>query len=254
MKNLLSFTEGFYPSEWFALGCVIGLIIGMIGCVISGIVCKVKQKKDEKMNKQQGFLCMLSLILLGLSLFYLLSLSIGKISAIFIIAIMGLIKKVKPNVGNFSHIGISILVCLLMYAPIIGFVAWDNHIEDKENQQLRQLEEEIATEVSQTEVLEGVTMDDIIMNYDNVNQTFWYANYSEYADEWRINVTGEYKKEDSYVSDSIISIRFVLKTNEGSFEVDEVKIYDLDTEERDYTTYSKAESEQIFKDMIKEVK
>lgn len=253
---MMEFTKGFLPSEWFSLICLLVLAVGAVGLIVVGTIIRVKtavaKKRGEEWqaNKTLGTLCSVMLIIMGLAFIYFATLCFTRMSPIVAIIVYGICSQTKIGKRNFfSCLVMTVVVSMLIFAPVFGVLTWDNNVKARIRQEEQIKTNEMAQTIASTEVAEGVTFNDVILSYEGVNETEWSANYYEYNDSWSITAYGKYKPDDSYSRDIVIEVKFIYTEKDG-FNVEQVQKYELGT--RDYTTYSKAESKEIFANMMKE--
>lgn len=252
MKNLFSFTNGFYPSEWFALICLTLMIVSLIGFVTAGCIIKYKQKHEQKVSKRLSIIACVILVMLLANSYYLIILVTGKFGIFIGLTSLGLINKFKPNLNIFVQIILAILISLLLYSPVFTVLVLDEIVEDKERQVEQLKEDEIEQLVSKVEISKGITIEDVLLNYENTNEVYWSAHYSDYYKAWSVSAKANHKDED-YNRTNKLSVEFIYNEETNKLELEEVLVYD-DNDNYEYTSYSKAESQDLFNKLIEEVK
>lgn len=236
-----------YPSGYFlAVSFVIG-IISLIVMITSFIISKVKKNQNEDTNKgKMGKILAASSIVFVVSVLYVcIFISISgkdsintKIPIVFSLIVLAIIPKVKPNLGPFKQIFITLLIFALFLVPIIGALYCDNIVKEEEYRQETEAVNKMVQEIAYTEIDNGLSLDKIVKasGYNYVQWSGWYNN-----DNFYINASCKKNKDAPY--DETLKFHFICSALTEDMELDYIR--DIDG-----TVYSKEKSEEMFSEFV----
>ena len=237
-----------YPSQYFVEVLFVIGIVSLIVMIISGVIIKGKQKRDENISKGLAKFLTASLIILFISIVYMFifytiadkEYSRGILIVILCsAAVFSIICKVKPKLAASKKILIFILTFVLFLAPL-GILHWDGIVKEKLDKQEIEVADKIAQEVSNTEINNGLSLDKVV-KASGYSYVEWSAFSSGYDD--RFYITAYCKKNEDASYDEAMTFRFVYNPPTGDIELSEIR--DIDG-----TTYRKEKAEQVFDELI----
>lgn len=228
-----------YPSEYFVLVCLIVAIISLIGFIVCGIMVKSKQKKQLEISKNLRTVFIIFMVTTILGIYYIVIFSFGRVATLFVLGILAIVHKIKPEWGAFKQIGISLLIIFISFIPVFSVLYADNIVKDRLYEERQQQEQQMAETVSQIEITDGVTIQDAVKAY-GYTYVQWSSYYDEYNNIWTIRASC-YKDEYNYKDKIVFCFEYDVATNK--VEISQV-------EDVDGTYYSKEKSQIIFNELI----